>query len=84
MSCHCDVLTFVLVPQLPSTTSSTHAVVHSFPSSNDDPPPTHVAVRLPQPQQNGTELGVNFFEYLYPYEDKMSIKKIFINGLQNY
>ena len=31
--------------------------------------------RLPKPTQNGTKLGVHFFEALYPYDDKIRMKK---------
>ena len=37
---------------------------------------THVARRLPLPRKNGTKIRVHSFETLYPYENKMSIKKI--------
>ena len=37
---------------------------------------SHVAGRLPLPGKNGTKIRVHFFETLYPYENKMSIKKI--------
>ena len=32
---------------------------------------------LPEPEQNGTMLGVHFFEPLHLYEDQMSIKNFF-------
>ena len=38
---------------------------------------SHVAARLPYHKQNGTKLGMHFFETLYSYEVKMSTKKIY-------
>ena len=38
---------------------------------------SHVAGRLPLPGKNITKIRVHFFETLYSYEHKMSIKKIF-------
>ena len=37
----------------------------------------HVTGRLPLPGKNITKIRVHFFETLYSYEHKMSIKKIF-------
>ena len=54
-------------------------LITNCPSNNSDllGPWTHVAGKLPLPGKNITIIRVHFFETLYSYEHKMSIKKKF-------